>query len=424
MQLNAPIRGIAPLRAAVRKIQTSSEQLTPLHAEYLMLCLLAKQYKAGLSVLEDDIFEVDQPKDLFLYCYYGSGLSLSNGLAMIYIGLKKFRKALELLHNAVTAPMSSLNAITVEAYKKYVLVSLIQSGQVPSFPKYTSSTAQRNLKNHTQIYVDLSTCYGTGSYSDLETFIQSNAEAFQTDNNFGLVKQVLSSMYKRNIQRLTQTYLTLSLEDIASSVQLNTPKEAEMHVLRMIEDGEIHATINQKDGMVSFNEDPEQYKSSEMVEHIDSSIQRLMALSKKLTSIDQNISCDHAFLMKVNVKNGADTWEAHFDKLSIKERSKFDEETLYNLEGIKRTKEYSKKLDGSRNEYIVVTILVAAKGALKFPKIRRPADLKAVVEKLNSIPNREIRGVHVLWTPQDENDILSEEKLRADYPNLRPHNDY
>ncbi|VAI76278.1 unnamed protein product [Triticum turgidum subsp. durum] len=424
MQLNAPIRGIAPLRAAVRKIQTSSEQLTPLHAEYLMLCLLAKQYKAGLSVLEDDIFEVDQPKDLFLYCYYGSVLSLLNGLAMIYIGLKKFRKALELLHNAVTAPMSSLNAITVEAYKKYVLVSLIQSGQVPSFPKYTSSTAQRNLKNHTQIYVDLSTCYGTGSYSDLETFIQSNAEAFQTDNNFGLVKQVLSSMYKRNIQRLTQTYLTLSLEDIASSVQLNTPKEAEMHVLRMIEDGEIHATINQKDGMVSFNEDPEQYKSSEMVEHIDSSIQRLMALSKKLTSIDQNISCDHAFLMKVNVKNGVDTWEAHFDKLSIKERSKFDEETLYNLEGIKQTKEYSKKLDGSRNEYIVVTILVAAKGALKFPKITRPADLEAVVEKLNSIPAREIQGVHVLWAPQDENGILSEEKLLADCPNLKPHNDY
>uniref|UniRef100_A0A453S1H0 Uncharacterized protein n=1 Tax=Aegilops tauschii subsp. strangulata TaxID=200361 RepID=A0A453S1H0_AEGTS len=27
---------------------------------------------------------------------------------------------------------------------------------------------------------------------------------------------------------------------------------------------------------------------------------RLMALSKKLTSIDQNISCDHAFLMKVS----------------------------------------------------------------------------------------------------------------------------
>ncbi|VAI76280.1 unnamed protein product [Triticum turgidum subsp. durum] len=128
--------------------------------------------------------------------------------------------------------------------------------------------------------------------------------------------------------------------------------------------------------------------------------------------------------LSVNVKNGVDTWEAHFDKLSIKERSKFDEETLYNLEGIKQTKEYSKKLDGSRNEYIVVTILVAAKGALKFPKITRPADLEAVVEKLNSIPAREIQGVHVLWAPQDENGILSEEKLLADCPNLKPHNDY
>jgi COP9 signalosome complex subunit 3 len=48
------------------------------------------------------------------------------------------------------------------------------------------------------------------------------------------VKQVLSSMYKRNIQRLTQTYLTLSLEDIARSVQLETSGDVEMHVLRMV----------------------------------------------------------------------------------------------------------------------------------------------------------------------------------------------
>jgi COP9 signalosome complex subunit 3 len=80
MQLNTPIRGIAPLRAAIRKIRTSPEQLTPVHADCLLLCLLAKQYKAGLSVLEDDIFEVDQPKDLFLYCYYGSGSIVLSGL--------------------------------------------------------------------------------------------------------------------------------------------------------------------------------------------------------------------------------------------------------------------------------------------------------------------------------------------------------
>lgn len=48
------------------------------------------------------------------------------------------------------------------------------------------------------------------------------------------MKQVLSSLYKRNIQRLTQTYLTLSLQDIANTVQLENSKQAEMHVLQMV----------------------------------------------------------------------------------------------------------------------------------------------------------------------------------------------
>ncbi|PON95305.1 Winged helix-turn-helix DNA-binding domain containing protein [Trema orientale] len=288
--LEAPMRGVAPLLTAIRKLQTSSEHLTTLHPEFLLLCLLAKCYKTGLPVLHDDISEVDQPRDLYLYCYYGG---------MICIGQKHFRKALELLHNVVTAPMSTVNAIAVEAYKKYILVSLILHGQFStSLPKYTSSVAQRNLKNFCQPYIELANSYGTGKITELETFVQTNREKFESDNNLGLVKQVVSSMYKRNIQRLTQTYLTLSLQDIANIVQLNSAKEAEMHVLQMIQDGEIFATINQKDGMVRFLEDPEQYKTCEMIEHIDSSIQRIMALSRKLTAMDEQISCDPLYLAK------------------------------------------------------------------------------------------------------------------------------
>ncbi|XP_057250233.1 COP9 signalosome complex subunit 3 isoform X2 [Beta vulgaris subsp. vulgaris] len=237
--LSAPMRGVAPMLTAIHKIRPSSEHLTTLHPDFLSLCVLAKCYKTGLSVLEDDVFEVDQPKDLFLYCYYG---------ALIYIGLKKFEKALELLHNT---------------------------------------------------YLELANCYSNGKIVELETFLQVNKDKFEVDNNLGLVKQVVSSIYKRNIQRLTQTYLTLSLQDIATTVQLNSPKEAEMYVLQMIQDGHIYATINQKDGMVRFLEDPEQYKTCEMIEHIDCSIQRIMSLSKKLASVDELISCDPLYLTKV-----------------------------------------------------------------------------------------------------------------------------
>ena len=41
-----------------------------------------------------------------------------------------------------------------------------------------------------------------------------------------------------------------------------------------IQDGQIHALINQKDGVVRLLEDPEQYKTSEMIEVMVSVIQR------------------------------------------------------------------------------------------------------------------------------------------------------
>ncbi|KAJ6419642.1 hypothetical protein OIU84_029708 [Salix udensis] len=86
LMLEVPTRGVGPLLEAVKKLRSSSEHLTALHPDFLQLCLLAKCYKTGLSILEDVLFE----------------------------------KALELLHNAVTTPMPSINTIAVEAFKKYI----------------------------------------------------------------------------------------------------------------------------------------------------------------------------------------------------------------------------------------------------------------------------------------------------------------
>ncbi|KAL0344107.1 UNVERIFIED_CONTAM: protein TPLATE [Sesamum angustifolium] len=73
--------------------------------------------------------------------------------------------------------------------------------------------------------------------------------------------------------------------------------EAEMHVLQMIQEGEIHATINQKDRMVRFLEDPEQCKTCEMIECIDLSMQRMMMLSKKLRAMSEVKLCDPSYYL-------------------------------------------------------------------------------------------------------------------------------
>jgi hypothetical protein len=72
------------------------------------------------------------------------------------------------------------------------------------------------------------------------------------DRNAGLVKQVLASLPVRTIQRLTQTYLTLSLADIARAAGLAGPAEAEAVILRMVAHRQVFASINDRDGMVTF----------------------------------------------------------------------------------------------------------------------------------------------------------------------------
>ncbi|ONM07988.1 Myelin-associated oligodendrocyte basic protein isoform 1 [Zea mays] len=39
---------------------------------------------------------------------------------------------------------------------------------------------------------------------------------------------------------------------------------------------------------------------------------------------------------------------------------------------------------------------------------------------MGAIPSSKILAVEVLWTPQNENDTLSERELLEDYPLLRP----
>ena len=52
------------------------------------------------------------------------------------------------------------------------------------------------------------------------------------DNNWGLIKLCLNAKAKRSIQRLTQTFLTLSLADMAHQAGVAGPGQAEEVILR------------------------------------------------------------------------------------------------------------------------------------------------------------------------------------------------
>ncbi|GLH13780.1 hypothetical protein R5R35_008973 [Gryllus longicercus] len=295
VELKLPLRGIDLMRRAIRKIQLFDSQLTSIHADLCQLCLLAKCFKPALEFLNTDITSISQEggqfdaKYFLLYYYYGG---------MIYTALKNYDRALYFFEVAITTPAMAVSHVMLEAYKKYILVSLILHGKVLNIPKYTSQVVGRFIKPLSQAYHDLATAYTTNNSDELRTTINKYQESFARDSNTGLTKQVIASLYKKNIQRLTKTFLTLSLSDVASRVQLSGPGEAEKYILNMIEDGEIFATINQKDGMVIFHDDPEKYNSPAMLRRLEEEMAVCTDLDRKVQSMEEDIMVNPQFVKK------------------------------------------------------------------------------------------------------------------------------
>lgn len=230
VELQIPLRGIELLRRAIRKIQLFDSQLTSIHADLCQLCLLSKCFKPALEFLDIDVTGISQEggqfdsKYFLLYYYYGG---------MIYTALKNYDRALYFFEVCVTTPAMAVSYIMLEAYKKYILVSLILHGKMLNLPRFMSQVVNRYMKPLSQQYQELATAYQMNSCEDVQNIITKCQQIFTRDHNMGLVKQVLGYLYKKNIQRLTKTFLTLSLSDVASRVQLLGPGDAEKYILNM-----------------------------------------------------------------------------------------------------------------------------------------------------------------------------------------------
>lgn len=275
------------LAQAVEKIRVSDTELTAVHVDLCQLCLCAKIFGPALAFLDVDVTAIASTDDtnndakyFLLYYYYGG---------IIYAAMKNYDRALYFFEVAISTPAQAMSHIMLESYKKYILISLILHGKVNGVPKYASQVLTRFIKPLSHAYHELANAYGTSQSDELRMVTTKHHDTFERDTNVGLVHQVTASLYKKNIQRLTQTFLTLSLADVANKVHLSGPADAEKYILNMIKSGEIFASINQKDGMVVFRDDPEKYNTPEMFTSIQADITQIVELNKQIVKMEEEI---------------------------------------------------------------------------------------------------------------------------------------
>lgn len=110
-----------------------------------------------------------------------------------------------------------------------------------------------------------------------------------------------------------------------------------------------------------------------------------------------------------------------FDALSLEERSKFDVESLSNVNG-KITRRVVKPASNESADYIVATMIVgtAHDQPLLTEPITSPEELThGLLKTLGSLPPQYLMVYELLWSPQVESDSLTYEELLLNYPHMR-----
>lgn len=98
---------------------------------------------------------------------------------VIYAAMKNYSKAILFFEIALTTLLPVMSQVMVESYKKFVLVSIIHLGTVPTLPKLSPPLIERVLKPVCQAYLDLIPAYQSGHHMELQRIISKYNDVYQ-----------------------------------------------------------------------------------------------------------------------------------------------------------------------------------------------------------------------------------------------------
>jgi len=326
---NEAFAGLNVFLKAIGKLQNEGEDgkgnvitredcLTSVHSDILRLALASKCFSGPiLNLIFTDYSKLsvessNHVKNILLFFYYGG---------LVATAVKKFSRGLYMFEVCLTMPnedqAKAVSKITVEAYKKYILVWLIIHGGdntdkdlVSNLSKYTNSNSEKPnkmMKSYCQAYHDVI----EGFYSDkedtsLEKMFAKHHNVFQDDGNAGLIDQVTAASQKAKIKRLTKVFITLSLQDVADRSGMKSAKDAEKCLVSMIQDGSIFAKISHKDGMVKFEKNPEKYNNVKTLRFIEENVKGIIDVTNQIGDMDERLKTSANFQKAVSgVKGGS-----------------------------------------------------------------------------------------------------------------------
>ncbi|KAJ6015057.1 hypothetical protein N7540_009648 [Penicillium herquei] len=268
-----PLLAARLVKGAMLRLDPSCAVFTSTHLLLVQLCLAAKAYTCALPVLEKPIYHIPilptrSPfRSLQALCAeYESSVAFVNdttGLSstpssrdylqyflyggMIHMALKKWDEALNYLGTAISTPTKgSISMIAVEAYKKFILVGLLDKGKLCSLPNPTSTQVVKTLQSLVKPYLDLANAFEQGDRIRLESEVDAAQDIWSADKNTGLVFQVVDAFSKHSLVKIKKVVASLKVVELTapgSPFQGNLSEITESQIASLIMAGDLDATL-------------------------------------------------------------------------------------------------------------------------------------------------------------------------------------
>ncbi|KAG6860267.1 hypothetical protein C0995_013511 [Termitomyces sp. Mi166 len=309
-----PKAAILPLYDLVRRYPFNSSYLTSIHSIFALVrpkishthlptppkqaCVSTHSFSALVPILENPITNIDTVlspdltyNDSLIYHYLG-------GVA--FAALKRWAQAEEFFEIALSTPGNAPAAIQLEAFKKLKLVQLIATGKTAPLPKYTHSILPRLFKNSP--YNTFVNAYPHNTEL-LNECVHREAATFSAEKNTGLIQQALARAPRWTLKKLTGTYVTLSLSDIAKAIRIESEDDVRALLLDMIESNDVAAQIS-ADGTVTFS-DPAPTFTKEQVDRVLADVQNQADL---LNHLEREMAKNKEYLTKAVKTREESSW--------------------------------------------------------------------------------------------------------------------
>ncbi|EPS29113.1 COP9 signalosome complex subunit 3 [Penicillium oxalicum] len=336
-----PLVAVRLIRDAMLRLDPSCIVLTSTHLLLVRLCLRARAYSCALPVLDRYICHFPSSKsraddasspllcashDSSL-CFITDASGLSSKLTykdylqyylyggMIYLALKQWTKAVHFLGIVISMPTTgSVSMIMVEAYKKWILVNLLDKGKVPSPSSLVAPNVVRVYQSLAKPYVNLAEVFEGGDISRLEAEIDAAHDVWRADNNLGLVSQVHSAHTKYTVTNITKTFAALTVRELRKQACFSreTEEATESAIASLIMSNAIsatlvHSTDPTKSTMVRFTDGRSAARlahEQEIQVELAREGQLLRTLSKSMGDVDYQLGLSNEFIDSLQMSQG------------------------------------------------------------------------------------------------------------------------